>query len=177
MDPTDLILQFELRSELSNPQGELIKGNIEETTPILISRLKDRANKILAVGDVVTELLIDNGIEPFLIVTDGKTKRQELEQWKVYDNYQILESICPAAEINKTTWLTIRNIANQISSEKKFHLKIDGEEDLLVLPIILEFPVGYIIIYGQPNEGAVLRDISEESKAFSLSILSRMQPK
>jgi uncharacterized protein (UPF0218 family) len=41
-------------------------------------------------------------------------------------------------------------------------LSIEGEEDLVAIPFIHLLKKGYIVLYGQPNEGCVLVD--EKSK-------------
>jgi len=173
MDPQDLILHLELRSQLTNPQGELIKGTITDTTPELVRRTKEFVGPVIAVGDVVTEILIDNGVHPYLIVTDGYTKREKLTRWPDYAGYNLIETICPPGKITKETWIILKNLSRKYSNDKKFHLKVDGEEDLLVLPIVYEFEEG-MIIYGQPNIGVVIRIITNEAKKFSLNILRQM---
>ena len=50
-----------------------------------------------------------------------------------------------------------------------------GEEDLLVLPLILELPNGSKIVYGQPNQGAVIRDVNDDTKTNTTSLLGRME--
>jgi uncharacterized protein (UPF0218 family) len=38
---------------------------------------------------------------------------------------------------------------------------VDGEEDLAVLPCLLNSPKDAFILYGQPNEGVVLVKVDE----------------
>lgn len=173
MEPQDLILHLELRSQLQTPQGELISGTIEETTPELVRRTKEFDGPVIAVGDVVTEILINHGVRPYLIITDGYTKREKLTTWPDYPGYLIIETKCPAAQITKTTWTALKEISSDDRDNNKYHMKVDGEEDLLVLPIIHEFEKG-MIIYGQPNVGAVIRVINTEAKEFNLKIMQQM---
>ena len=51
-------------------------------------------------------------------------------------------------------------------------LQIEGEEDLAVLPIILSAPLNSIIFYGQPNNGLVRVDVSEEVKERTKKLVS-----
>ena len=48
--------------------------------------------------------------------------------------------------------------------KKKTIFLIDGEEDLVVLPLILILPLNSLIFYGQPQEGLVMITVSEEIK-------------
>jgi hypothetical protein len=41
---------------------------------------------------------------------------------------------------------------------------VEGEEDLAVLPVLLISPLGFSVFYGQPNEGLVKIQVSEENK-------------
>jgi uncharacterized protein (UPF0218 family) len=55
-------------------------------------------------------------------------------------------------------------------------LKIIGEEDLAVLPLILAAPLDTIIYYGQPNKGLVKILVSEENKERAYNILLKFRP-
>ena len=99
------------------------------------------------------------------------------------DNYQNndevskdleIMAICPPAEITVDAWQAIRTSIKSISKGQKVHIKIDGEEDLLVLPFIVELPLEAQIVYGQPNQGAVVRVVDSNAKSHSAAFLDRM---
>jgi uncharacterized protein (UPF0218 family) len=159
---------------LANPQGELIRGSIEETTPILLERLTKEKGIISAVGDVVAQILIENKFDPHIIITDGYTKREKLVTWASYPTYEEITTSCPAAEITIEAWESIQMAVDLAKHKSKVHLRIEGEEDLLVLPLGIELPDGSIIVYGQPNEGVVLIEVNPFSKAKLLDIISKM---
>jgi uncharacterized protein (UPF0218 family) len=48
--------------------------------------------------------------------------------------------------------------------QKQTVIIISGEDDLLVLPVILFAPEGAYVFYGQPNEGLVKVIVNEELK-------------
>jgi hypothetical protein len=50
---------------------------------------------------------------------------------------------------------------------------VEGEEDLAVLPLVLEAPLGAVILYGQPGEGVVLREVDREAKALAAAFVDR----
>lgn len=52
---------------------------------------------------------------------------------------------------------------------------VDGEEDLLVLPLMVYMPNGSIIIYGQPREGMVVITLDDEKRVWAEKFLSKMQ--
>ncbi len=52
---------------------------------------------------------------------------------------------------------------------------VEGEEDLLVLPLISLTPIGSLIVYGQPREGMVVVEVTEKMKGWAEDFLSRME--
>jgi uncharacterized protein (UPF0218 family) len=129
---------------------------------------------IAAVGDVVVQILIDNGFLPHIIITDGYTKREKLVSWASYPAYEEITVSCPAAEITIEAWESIQMAVDIAKDKSKIHIRIEGEEDLLVLPLGLELPDGSIIVYGQPNEGVVLIEVDTSSKEKLHDIISKM---
>ena len=65
----------------------------------------------------------------------------------------------------------------RVASEECAQLAIiiDGEEDLLVLPLMVYMPNDSIIIYGQPREGMVVITLDDERRAWAKKFLSEMQ--
>ncbi len=49
---------------------------------------------------------------------------------------------------------------------------VDGEEDLAVIPLVLASPDGSIILYGQPGEGVVLREVDESARREARVLLT-----
>ena len=176
MEPSHLFLQTELRQALKTPIGRLIRGSIESTSIIMKKELSCY-KIIVGVGDVTAEILVNLDLDPDIIITDGKTKRTALAEWKRYPNFTEINAICPAAEITKEVWVSIREASKNIDKGQKTHILVDGEEDLLVLPLLLELPDGAIIVYGMPDAGAVLGVVNEESRSFAQNFMSKMSLK
>ena len=51
---------------------------------------------------------------------------------------------------------------------------INGEEDLLVIPVCLYAPENSVVMYGQPNEGLVIVKIDENIRKKTQLILDSM---
>ncbi|MDH5401564.1 MAG: DUF359 domain-containing protein [Candidatus Heimdallarchaeota archaeon] len=173
MKPRHLFLPDGLRSRLGKPMGELVEGTIESTIPRIKEKL-DKKDWIVGVGDVTTEILVENKLNPVMIITDGQTKRQKLTEWKKYPGYIELNAYCPAAEITIEVWDQIKHAIELIKTGNKVHLLIDGEEDLLVLVLLVELPFESVIVYGQPNKGAVIRVVNQASKYDAEDIICYM---
>ncbi|MBI2033415.1 MAG: pantetheine-phosphate adenylyltransferase [Candidatus Levybacteria bacterium] len=55
----------------------------------------------------------------------------------------------------------------------RFVICVEGEEDLAVLPAILIAPLGYTILYGQPDEGIVAVSVTENAKKRAQKIFQQ----
>lgn len=171
-----LVLPEKNRSYFKKPLGHLhasIPPYLHASIPLIIT-----------VGDVATQNFLKTKLKPNLCVFDCRVKRQPV--------------VCPVKQPN----LIVKNPAGQISSDlirtliklfnkpfeiKNYFLKINGEEDLAVLPIILLSPLSTQIFYGQPSqglpseseglpsesEGLVQVKVTEEKKAQTLNLLKK----
>ncbi len=131
-----------------------------------------RSDYIVAVGDITTKNLLKNNIIPNLSIIDYKTKRTipvkiEHKFSNVYKVNNPKGNITTDAE-NIIKELSLKDIYNTVLIVE------NGEEDLLALMVIKYFPVGSIVVYGQPNEGMVMLEITEELKNKINNILNLM---
>jgi uncharacterized protein (UPF0218 family) len=67
-----------------------------------------------------------------------------------------------------------RVLFNAIKDFKTLAVIVEGEEDLLVLPLMVHMPIGSVIIYGQPSEGMVVINLTEDSKKWATHFMSEM---
>ncbi|MFW9928727.1 MAG: GTP-dependent dephospho-CoA kinase family protein [Candidatus Thorarchaeota archaeon] len=184
------ILPDYLRKRLGNPIGELYTSDDNKSAEKkLIPFLKNFRNLIITVGDVVTDSLFKIGIFPDLAIIDKKTLRGYYNSDFLYErSYTTISN--PPATITFEAWITIRNIvhsfkekSNQTNQANLFHqtlentliIQVIGEEDLLVLPCILECPIGSLVLYGQPNQGIVVVTISNDLKISIKSLLEKFE--
>jgi len=72
------------------------------------------------------------------------------------------------------TW---KALLNAIILKRKLAVLVEGEEDLLVLPLMAEAPIGSVIIYGQPHEGLVVITVTDERRRWAKGFLDRMEEK
>ncbi|MHA2363339.1 MAG: GTP-dependent dephospho-CoA kinase family protein [Candidatus Hodarchaeales archaeon] len=176
----NLKLPLSLRESLQKPLGEFYKVNGSQKSPEIrvITRLTTCMSPVFVVGDFVSKTLIDNNFIPDLIIIDYKTHRDSKIDLKLPTN-QMFKVKNPSGIINSKAWKQLRAL---LKNFKKTELKasnslktphrtltvvqVDGEEDLLVLPLILEASIGTFILYGQPpmvgngSEGIVLIEVT-----------------
>lgn len=157
----DLILTSALRKELKKPFGILIRDFKEW---IKLNNLK--SDYLVTVGDEITQLFNNLHLMQKLSVIDFKIQRK-----KKFSNFSELgftgeETIIninnPAGGLKAELLKCISEIFNE--KEGRIIIKIEGEEDLAVLPLVLPAPLGIKIFYGQPNEGVVLVEVNENNK-------------
>ena len=78
----------------------------------------------------------------------------------------------PAAEI---TPQSIDIIKKAFTMQPPIRLCVNGEEDLLVIPVCIYAPENAIILYGQPNEGLVIVKITSEIRNKTQKLLDLME--
>ena len=160
MKNTDLSLPKNKRHEFSQPLGKLIAGKREDTIYEVETYFKALVKKkpkinFYLVGDIVTQdFLANQFLKSFIkvCIIDEKTQRNRINL--EYEDFfeEVIEFQSPVGAIPKESWALLRKI---VLSNKRTVLKItEGEEDLLVLPLVLEIPlekdVKNFVFYGQP---------------------------
>lgn len=169
-----LLLPDELRSLLKEPLGRLCRGEGETCVKAMEDALRI-AEKVVAVGDMTAFYLIESGIMPDLLVVDNKTKRMpvscQVTEKLDHKRYKTVKVQNPAATLSKDL---IDLIKASMQGNEKIKIVVEGEEDLATLPAILYAPLGSAVVYGQPNEGSVLVDVTPEKKLHIEEIIKRM---
>ena len=163
----DLTVSEEIRSLLKKPFGKVFKGKDLKPAEEIKRNLK--GEKVIVVGDVTLKNILAVGIRPSLAVIDLKTKR-EIKENSVF-NEKVAKTKNPPGMITTDLWDKIHE-----SMDKKGSLiVVDGEEDLAVLPCILEADWDSVVLYGQPDEGIVLVKVTEEKKFDAGTIIKMIK--
>jgi uncharacterized protein (UPF0218 family) len=138
----------------------LITGTRKETIHLVIDKIKSLLKegyeiKNYLVGDIVTQDFLTNDFLKKYIklsIIDEKTQRNhiKLRYEEFFEN--IIEFKNPQGGIKEESFDLLSKI---IISDKKTVLKIvEGEEDLLVLPLVsviqLKETIKHLVFYGQP---------------------------
>ena len=158
-----------LRDQLKIPLGVLLPIGQDNKTNIQ-KYLSDNSY-IITVGDRTTEKMIDFDLIPSLQIIDGLEKRIKRDILKLGSAFE-LKIDNPAAEI---TLESIEIIKKAFSLNPPIRLTVNGEEDLLVLPACIHAPENSVILYGQPNKGLVLVQITTEIRNKAQALLDLMK--
>ena len=156
-----------LRESLKKPLGVLIKDS--ETTKENISKNIPAGSFVITVGDATTEKLLNCGIIPSLQIVDGLEKRfkRELPSLSIQTTFSCKN---PATQITQESMDVIKKALQNPPAK----ITVNGEEDLLVLPVCVYSPENSIVLYGQPNEGLVIVRVNQEIRNKAQSIMNSM---
>jgi uncharacterized protein (UPF0218 family) len=165
------LLTDELRHDLKQPLGELVKGSPAECNRVLKAAIvREKPLSVILIGDGVSRFALQGQIQPDVIVVDKKEKRENAIQFQ-HGFKRILETKNKAGMIEQQAWRTIE----EALAKQDCAVMVDGEEDLLTIPAILAAPLRSLVVYGQPNVGIVLVRVTEEKKKEIRAILDRME--
>ena len=158
-----------LRNQFKNPLGVLLPEDIADKKHILEYLSDD--SYIITVGDRTTEKMIDFGLIPSLQIIDGVEKREKRELPKL-ENATKLTVDNPAAEI---TAQSIDVIKQAFTLQSPVRIVVNGEEDLLVIPVCVHAPENSVVLYGQPNKGLVIVKVTPEIRNKTQGLLDLME--
>ncbi len=162
----------ELRSRLKDPLGRLIEGSFSETMSCFKEfESKKKSRLIVSVGDTVTKNLLESGWTPKLSVVDNLAMRGRTEPIR-QDAEKTIRVKNPQGTITDEA---MEAIGESFAGDENTRIVVDGEEDLLTLIAILCAPLDSVVVYGQPHEGIVVVDVTEQKKAEVRAILNGME--
>ena len=114
---------------------------------------------VYSVGDVVTHNLLRNGISPEVAIIDGYTQRAPCNRTPILIAPRLVVEN-PAGMITAALIEAIRYAV----AHPPVLIYVEGEEDLAVIPLVMEAPLDSAVLYGQPGEGVVVRIVDEAAK-------------
>lgn len=161
----DLKLPLKVRPLLKEPLGMLVKGKGLEAVKKVKEIIKNK--RVIVVGDVTLKNLLEIGVMPNLKILDFRVKREDKKIVDIKDEIKVKN---PPGTISRELQEAIKSNINEDAT-----ILIDGEEDLAVLPCIVEADKDSTILYGQPNEGIVVVEVNPEMKEKARKILGMME--
>lgn len=162
----DLVIPRELRAVFKKPFGRLIRGKGLEAAKKVKKELRDE--RLIVVGDVTLRNMRAVGVEPDVAILDLRTERRVDETGETpRPEGRVLKARNPAGTISGELWECIHEAVENPGTT----VLVEGEEDLAVLPCILEADWDTVILYGQPGEGIVMVRVNEEKKLEAGTIL------
>jgi uncharacterized protein (UPF0218 family) len=155
---------------LQEPLGEIVDAGTSAFS-------EEERLRILAVGDVTVTLFHARNILPRLSVVDLLVERSvrykklsEMPLQHVNLTYSLQNT---PGQISAEAFRVVRDAFIAIGSGKTVLIHVEGEEDLIVLPVILLAPLDFIVCYGQPKKGTVKVRITESLKIHARDIVEQ----
>lgn len=150
------------------PFGLLIPD--EQVTKARLLDVLKNASLVITVGDATTQRLAEFGIIPDLAVIDGKERRSRRQYPALYPAAEV----CCTNPAGSITRAAIDMLEKSLKGDKPIRVLVEGEEDLLALPIFVMAPEGSVVLYGQPLEGLVVVKIDEAKRKEAKDLMSRI---
>jgi uncharacterized protein (UPF0218 family) len=154
--------------KLKKPFGELVLDR--DVTEERIRKIVSGCGKIVTVGDATTERLVSFGILPDLAVVDFRERRSATNRSFEYEAKE-LRCSNPGGTISRGAIQVLSKAAKEPS---RCRVVVDGEEDMLALPLFYLLPTGSIVLYGQPLEGLVAVKITTDKQNESKALMDRI---
>ncbi|HEX7042174.1 MAG TPA: pantetheine-phosphate adenylyltransferase [Patescibacteria group bacterium] len=160
-----LSLSDNVREILHKPFGIFLEGDIPEN-------MLQHPENMVTVGDFVTKRFNDMKISQAISVIDFSIERKHIfttisdlgfEGWEGIFNVKN-----PPGLITPEIWNVLEVAIN--SEKRRKIIIVEGEEDLVVIPLVLLLPLGWKIFYGQPQienmhkNGLVCIEVDEKVK-------------
>ena len=167
-----LTLPKSMRRELKVPLGLLLEGEPSET----ITRLREMIRRLrpvmfASVGDFSSRNVLEAGLKPDIVVVDQRVMRACVEPLSLGNRLEI-RTRNPPGTIDAEAWGALEEA---VSLKRGVAVIVEGEEDLLVLPLIASMPLGSLIVYGQPLLGMVVVEVTEARKRWAEGFMRRME--
>ena len=150
----DAELNKDIIAELKKPLGKLYP-NFEDA----IDEIKS-SEFLISVGDATFDNLTKYELYPNIGIIDNLIQRKNHAHDIIHAEH-ILKAKNPAGYITDDLWETIGKALRLCDSGECYVIDVAGEEDLAVLPCILMASEDTTILYGQPNEGLVILNVSD----------------
>lgn len=159
----DLVLPESQRGAFKEPIGR----EMDE------SELDDNAQtRYITVGDVVSLAFRRHGVRPLLSVYDGSTERREMTDFAKLVEGEMKEVVSnPAGRITAEMADSIRR---GIEGEVDL-IRVEGEEDLALLPCLLYAEEGTVVVYGMPGRCMMAVEIDGAIRKRAAELVATME--
>ncbi len=147
-----------LRESFKKPFGHLYKSM--DALHSKVSEIIERRLFLAVVGDISLKTVQSLGITPHIAVIDLKAERSSLPSYTIPSFDHTVKVHNPPGHISEEALKALSQAVEALPATTC--LIVEGEEDLLALPLFFLLPPGSYVIYGQPKEGAVVVEITEQ---------------
>lgn len=179
-----LYLPTQARAYFKQPLGRLLTGTNVNLSWAGLKALKIIRQKqfsfIITVGDITTQAFVLNNLPINLAIIDYRCQRQPIpfnlhQQLKTQANFSYQVNNDPATLSAGAIKILAKMMPKLLLNQQLGIIRVNGEEDLLVLGAILLSPLKTAIFYGQPNKGIVQVEVTEKLKEKVVSLIKKFK--
>jgi len=171
-----LLMPESLREELTKPLGNVLVGADIKAS---FDAHKDRV--IVTVGDRTAQTALEAGITPHLMIVDNKVNREDFFELQPVFTARNFAKVQVQSGPGFISHAAIDAVRHALAEPDRMPLvvEVQGEEDLLTIPAVIEAPLGAVVYYGQPLSisspvhGVVEVLVTQESQQAAKALLSR----
>jgi GTP-dependent dephospho-CoA kinase len=156
---------------LKNPFGILIHDKY--ITKRKIKGILKNVEQVISVGDCTTDRLLSFDIIPDILVIDGierRAKRNDGLHSKIITAKE-LHCSNPPGSVSKEAFFVL---CQALAMPGPVKVIVNGEEDMLALPIIAIAREKAVVLYGQPLEGMVVVNVNSEMQIKAKNLMERI---
>jgi uncharacterized protein (UPF0218 family) len=162
----------ETRRKLKKPIGTLIRGPANKTMKKLKNLIeKQNPPMVISVGDIVSKNLTKSNMFPMLSIIDNKVMRRQIQPIELTADETIHVKNPPGT----ITEEAITKIQEALKADHRTRIIVDGEEDLLTLAAALHAPANSLVVYGQPRQGIVVVEVTDQKRTEIIKILEAIE--
>lgn len=198
-----MVITEEIQKILKKPFGFLIQDT-EVSKEIINEHILKSNRFVVSVGDTTTNKLLSFNIIPNIAIVDGKERRIATNILKISEKilnfknnnfshylndkenknnntsdqffktsleFSEMHCVNPAGSISRNA---VSIISDAIDKKIMTHIIVEGEEDLLALPVFALSPEGTIVFYGQPFEGLVVVHVDKKIKKIADELMEKI---
>lgn len=162
----DLLLPESRREAFKEPLGEELDESALDDI--------DAQTRYITVGDVVSLTFRRHGARPLLSVYDGSTERREMTDFARLVEGEEKEVVPnPAGGITAELADAVRRgIGGEVDL-----IRVDGEEDLALLPCLIYADDGAVVVYGMPGRCMMAVTVDGAVRERAAELVAQMEVK
>ncbi|MEK7597744.1 MAG: pantetheine-phosphate adenylyltransferase [Patescibacteria group bacterium] len=174
---SELKMPESLRPMLQKPLGHVFR-----TTKQLLQSIKRlKYSLLIAVGDIIVDSLLKEGIDQDVKIIDFRSRRKEIKKDTLIKDSLYKDCLyfnnpgtinLKTAEVLKQMIRSRSVLSNKVGPYGSW-MVVDGEEDLLTLPAILFAPLNSLVLYGHWQYGIIAVEVDEKIKEKVKKIIEK----
>lgn len=158
-----------LRPELRRPFGRVMSNDE------LIAELRKKEGLLVSIGDECSYDIIKAGIMPDIVIYDLRVKRKDVigdirDVLGKFDDGEVIVHNQPSVIMDEL----VESVKDALEKGRG-KILVKGEEDLAALVVMMYAPDGVRVVYGQPDEGAVLVEMNDEVRERAVRSFESME--